>query len=163
MPHPFSTAINEHLDTIAKRLVTCFLVVDDEKLWVDFALNLSSPGNLVLHLIGNLNQYVLKTLGDKNFYRERVKEFRDKPDTSKESLNEMFETTIKECTAVINSLSNEQLSCIYSVQGVEYTGYGILIHATEHLSHHTGQFTWFCKYLFRSDIDFYKGRDLNVQ
>lgn len=163
MPHLFSTAINEHLETIAKRLVTCLDAVDDEKLWTDFSPNLSSPGNLVLHLVGNLNQYVLKTLGNKNFYRERNKEFSDKPCTGKATLREMFETTIRECTAVINSLSDVQLSRTYSVQGFEYTGYQILIHATEHLSHHTGQFVWFCKYLFNTDIDFYKGQDLNVQ
>lgn len=163
MPHPFCTAIGKYLETIAQRLSSCLHSVDEEKLWSDFAQNLSSPGNLVLHLTGNLNQYVLKTLGNKTFYRERSKEFSAKPDTSKEKLLEMFEATVRECIAVIDSLSDEQLSRTYKVQGFEYTGYEVLIHATEHLSHHTGQFVWFCKYLFNSDIDFYKGQDLNVQ
>lgn len=163
MPHPFSTSINEHLDTIAARLVTCLETIDDQKLWTDFAPNLSSPGNLVLHLIGNLNQYIIKGLGGQSFCRNRSKEFSDKPGSSREQLKETFTATIKDCIAVVDSLSDEQLSRVYKVQGFEYSGYGILIHATEHLSHHTGQFTWFCKYLFGSDIDFYKGRDLNVQ
>lgn len=163
MPHPFCIAISKHLETIAMRLSSCLHSVEEEKLWSDFAPNLSSPGNLVLHLNGNLNQYILKTLGNKDFYRERDKEFSAKPDTSKETLLAMFEAKVRECTTVINSLSEEQLSRTYTVQGFEHTGYAILIHATEHLSHHTGQFAWFCKYLFDSDIDFYKGQDLNVQ
>ncbi len=163
MPHPFSTAITEQLETIAERLLACLKDVDDETLWTDFAPNLSSPGNLVLHLIGNLNQYVLHTLGGKNVYRERQKEFSDKPGTSREKLSEMFAATIRECITVVNTLDDERLSRTYTVQGFAYNGYGILIHATEHLSHHTGQFSWFCKYLFKADIDFYKGRDLNVQ
>ncbi len=163
MPHPFCVSINEHLNTIAERLIICLDAVDDEELWVDFTPDLSSPGNLVLHLIGNLNQYVLKTLGDKKFHRERAKEFCDKPGLSKEQLKKMFAATIRECYAIAGSLNEEQLSRMHKVQGFEHSGYGILIHATEHLSHHTGQFTWFCKYLFNADIDFYKGRDLHVR
>lgn len=163
MLHPFCASINEHLNTIAERLIICLDAVYDENLWTDFAPNLSSPGNLVLHLIGNLNQYVIKGLGGKNFFRNRAKEFSDKPGLNKDQLKKMFTTTIRECRAVVASLSDEQLSWVYKVQGFEHSGYGILIHVTEHLSHHTGQFTWFCKYLFGSDTDFYKGRDLNVQ
>ena len=163
MPHPFCASINEHLNTIAERLIICLDTVDDEKLWVDFTPNLSSPGNLVLHLTGNLNQYVLKGLGGQSFYRNRAKEFSDKPGSGREQLKKMFTATIRECCAVVDSLNEEQLCRIYKVQGFEYSGYGILIHVTEHLSHHTGQFTWFCKYLFTADIDFYKGRDLDVR
>ena len=163
MPHLFCIAISKQLETIAKHLSACIHTVPEEKLWADFAPNLSSPGNLVLHLSGNLNQYILKTLGNNDFYRERDKEFSAKPGTNKATLLAMSEARIKECTAVINSLSEERLSRTYAVQGFEYNGYAILIHATEHLSHHTGQFVWFCKYLFRADIDFYKGQDLNVQ
>ncbi|MCW8796652.1 MAG: DinB family protein [Chlorobium sp.] len=163
MHHLFRDSINEHLLTIAERLLKCLETIDAEKLWTDFAPNLSSPGNIVLHVIGNLNQYVLKTLGGNTVNRQRAKEFCDKPGTSRETLSEMLYTTIKECSAVIQALKNEQLTRTYTVQGIQYTGYGILIHATEHLSHHTGQFTWFCKYLFNAEIDFYKGRDLNVQ
>lgn len=163
MPNLFCTSINQHLETIAKRLVTCLHSVGETELWNDFAPNLSSPGNLVLHVTGNLNQYILKTLGNKIIFRDRDKEFHDKPDTNIDTLCEAFEATIGECIAVVNSLDSERLSRIYHVQGLEYSGYGILIHATEHLSHHTGQFIWFCKYLFDADIDFFKGRDLNVQ
>ncbi|UZJ38241.1 DinB family protein [Prosthecochloris sp. SCSIO W1103] len=163
MPNLFTAAISQHLEIIAKRLVTCLHAVGATELWNDFAPNLSSPGNLVLHVTGNLNQYVLKTLGNKKIYRERDKEFCDKPGTNLETLTEMLETTISECISVVNSLDNERLSQTYRVQGLQYSGYGILIHATEHLSHHTGQFIWFCKYLFNADIDLFKGRDLNVQ
>ncbi len=163
MPHPFCIAINTQFETIAKHLSSCLHAVDEEQLWTDFAPNLSSPGNLVLHLNGNLNQYILTAQGSKNFFRERNKEFSEKPNTSKDMLHAMFAAKVSECTAVINPLGDEQLSRTYTVQGFEYTGYGILIHAVEHLSHHTGQFAWFCKYLFNADIDFYKGQDLNVQ
>lgn len=72
MLHPFCASINEHLNTIAERLIICLDAVYDENLWTGFAPNLSSPGNLVLHLIGNLNQYVIKSLGGKNFFCNRT-------------------------------------------------------------------------------------------
>lgn len=163
MPHPFSNAVIDHLDTIAKRLFVCLESIDDDKLWVDFSPNLTSPGNLILHLVGNLNQYVLKAIGGKTYIRQREKEFSDKPGISKAILRTLLEKTVKDCIAVITALSEEQLTRVYTVQGFEHSGYSILVHVTEHISHHTGQFTWFCKYLFSADPDYYKGHDLNVQ
>ncbi|RXK87757.1 hypothetical protein EST62_06365 [Chlorobaculum sp. 24CR] len=69
MPHPFCRSISSHFITIAGRLATCIDAVDEARLWDDFAPNLASPGNLVLHLVGNLSQYVLKTLGGREYHR----------------------------------------------------------------------------------------------
>ncbi len=162
MTHPFCASIIEHLETISGRVLVCLDPIGDDRLWKDFSPNLTSPGNLILHLNGNLSQYILKTLGEKNFSRERAKEFSAKPGTDRKTLGKTFRATVDECIAVIRSLDEAQLARTYRVQGFVHTGYGILVHAVEHLSHHTGQFAWFTKYLFAADIDFYRGRDLDV-
>lgn len=163
MPHAFCTSVSERINATAGRLLTCIDAVGEERLWTDFAPNLSSPGNLVLHLIGNLSQYVLKALGGNHYLRQRAKEFSDKPPQDRDALKAVQRRTVNECVAIIDGLGEEELARRYLVQGQERTGFDILLLATEHLSYHTGQFAWFCKYLFRADIDFYKGRDLNIQ
>lgn len=162
MTHPFCASVNEHLETIGSRVLVCLDCIESEKLWEDFAPNLASPGNLVLHLAGNLSQYVLKGLGKQDFRRDRASEFAAKPGTEKDALGRMLCETLDRCKNVIEGLGEDELRRTHSVQGFSLTGYGILIHVTEHLSHHAGQFTWFCKYVFGADIDFYRGRDLNV-
>jgi uncharacterized damage-inducible protein DinB len=151
------------INTIAGRLVTCLDAVDDARLWEDFAPNLATPGNLVLHLVGNISQYLLKTLGGREYRRERSKEFAGKPSLDRESLKSLLLQTVDECRAVIDSLGEEELCRSYVVQGQERTGYEILVLAIEHFGYHTGQFAWFTKYLFGGEIDFFKGRNLDIQ
>jgi hypothetical protein len=163
MSHPFCQPVSGHFKTIASRLATCIDTVDHTRLWNDFAPNLTSPGNLVLHLVGNLRQYVLKTLGDRDYYRERSKEFTDKPSLDRDALKSLLLQTVDECRAVIDSLGEEKLCRSYTVQGQKRTGYEILVLAIEHFGYHAGQFAWFSKYLFGGEIDFFKGRNLNIQ
>jgi hypothetical protein len=163
MSHPFCQSISGHFKTIAGRLATCIDAVDEARLWEDFTPNLSSPGNLVLHLVGNLSQYVLKTLGRQEYRRERSKEFAGKASLDRESLKSLLLQTVNECRAVIDTLGEEELCRSYAVQGQVLTGYEILVLAIEHFGHHTGQFAWFGKYLFGGEIDFFKGRNLNIQ
>lgn len=163
MTHPFCTSITRHLSTTAERLVVCIDTVNEDLLWVDFAPNLASPGNLVLHLAGNLGQYVLLTLGGSSFVRDRAGEFSDKPSKDREALKFMLRETVNQCIEVIGGLGEDELERIYAVQGSERTGFDILLQVSEHFSYHTGQFAWFSKYLFRGDIDFYRCRDLNVR
>jgi hypothetical protein len=163
MPHPFCTAVARNLQVTSERLELCIDTVPEDRLWVDFAPNLASPGNLVLHLVGNLSQYVLRTLGGNPYLRQRAKEFTLKPETGREALKSMLRETVIQCSAVIGGLGEEDFVKVYAVQGNERSGYDILLQVSEHFSYHTGQFAWFCKYLFRGDIDFYRGRDLNIQ
>lgn len=163
MTYPFCTSVIRHLSTSAERLAVCIDTVDEDRLWVDFAPNLASPGNLVLHLAGNLGQYVLRTLGGSPSLRDRAGEFSDKPSKDRDALRAMLLERVDQCIAVIGGLGEEDLERIYAVQGSERTGFDILLQVSEHFSYHTGQFAWFCKYLFHGDIDFYRGRDLNVR
>lgn len=163
MSHPFCQPVSEHFNTIAGRLVTCLDAIDNARLWDDFAPNLASPGNLILHLVGNLSQYVLKTLGCRDYYRERSKEFSGKPSLDRAALKSLLLQTVAECRAVVERLGEEELCRSYAVQGQERTGYEILVLAVEHFGYHTGQIVWFTKYLFGGEIDFFKGRNLNIQ
>jgi uncharacterized damage-inducible protein DinB len=161
--HPFCQQISAHFGTIAGRLATCIDTIPPDRLWADFAPNLSSPGNLVLHLVGNLSQYVLKTLGGRDYVRDRSKEFADKPQADREALKTMLMQTVDESRTVIDGLGPAELERSYIVQGIERTGNEILVLAIEHFGYHTGQFAWFSKYCFSGEIDFFKGRNLNIQ
>jgi hypothetical protein len=161
--HPFCQSVSGHFKTIAGRLANCIDTIPPDRVWVDFAPNLASPGNLVLHLVGNLSQYVLKTLGGQDYFRERSKEFSGKPSLDRESLKSLLLQTVDECRAVVDRLGEEELCRNYTVQGQERKGYEILVLAVEHFGYHTGQFAWFSKYLFGGEIDFFRGRNLDIQ
>lgn len=78
MAYQLCLSVSRTISEGADRIAVCLDALDSQRLWTDFAPNLSSPGNLVLHLIGNLSQYVARTLGGKPFHRDRAKEFAGK-------------------------------------------------------------------------------------
>ena len=52
-----------HLREGARRIATSLDLIDETSLWRDHAEHLVSVGNLILHLRGNVSQYLLKGLG----------------------------------------------------------------------------------------------------
>jgi len=52
---------------------------------------------------------------------------------------------------------------VRSVQGFSFSGVGVIIHAVEHYSYHTGQIAFWVKQLKEKDLGFYNGTDLNIK
>jgi uncharacterized damage-inducible protein DinB len=144
-----------------QRIITCLNMLDESKIWVKPNTALNSMGNLVLHLCGNITQYIISTLGGKPDDRNRDAEFAATGGKSKEELKAMFNKVIENSIDCIINSSERDLSTLRKVQIYELTGVGIIIHVTEHLSYHTGQIAFLTKLLLEKDLGFYAGLDLN--
>ena len=143
------------------RIKICFDQLDEKEIWEFPNENTNSIGNLVLHLCGNITQYIISALGGKEDIRERDKEFSKNIVTSKESLLNKLMETASEATAIMRDIEGDELLKIYSVQGFNLSGVGIIIHVTEHYSYHTGQIAFWTKQLKNKDLGFYADIDLN--
>jgi uncharacterized damage-inducible protein DinB len=119
-------------------------------------------GNLVLHLCGNVRQWLFSTLDAQEDLRQRQTEF-DAPAASASStqLKQMVKQLMAETDALLNRISSEQLIEEYRVQGFLENGVAILIHVTEHFSYHVGQMTYFVKAHKNLDLGYYAGQDLD--
>lgn len=135
--------------------------VRDEDMWHKPNSKLNSMANLLLHLSGNIRQYVISSLGETADLREREKEFTKISDTGKQELLQAFKDTVQEALEVISICSEEELLRKREVQGFELDGLGIVLHVVEHLSYHTGQIAFWVKYSQEKDLGFYDGHDLN--
>ena len=142
------TFLNKNVTRIKK----CLDLLDKEEIWADHNENLVSIGNLLLHLQGNVTQYVISTLGRKEFNRQRDKEFSAKKDMSGDELHSMISETVKDACDTIRGLTDEDLTEQYKVQVYEYTGVGILIHVVEHFSYHVGQIVFAVKSIKNRDL-----------
>jgi uncharacterized damage-inducible protein DinB len=114
-------------------------------------------GNLVLHLVGNLRQWVLEGLGGIPYDRKRNEEFTAHHTKTKAELLQMLAALQKELDETINKVTAEELLKIRPVQVYEETGVAILIHVTEHFSYHTGQIAFLTKWLTNRQTGFYAG------
>lgn len=144
------------------RINTCFGQLSETEVWQKPVPAGNSMANLLLHLRGNITQYVLSGLGGLPDHRVRDEEFTTEGGYDKATLLQMIAETIQQAVAVIEAATEEELLRVRTVQGFRLSGTGIIIHVTEHLSYHTGQIALYTKMLRNTDLGFYKGIDLNV-
>ena len=145
------------------RIGKCLQEIDGTELWKFTNEHSNSIGNLILHLCGNVRQYAIAALGEINDTRERDKEFTATAGLAKATLLNELTRTISEAVGVIKNLDEDRLIKIYSVQGFNLSGIGIIIHVTEHYSYHTGQIAFRTKQITNRDLGFYANIDLNVK
>lgn len=145
------------------RILKCLNRLSKEQVWLKPNPSSNSIGNLILHLCGNISQYILSSLGELPDQRQRDLEFSAKGGFNKKELFEKFDTVIKKSAAVIRDCDEASLLKIRSVQGFDLSGIGIIIHVVEHLTYHTGQIAYWTKILKDEDLGFYADMDLNVK
>jgi hypothetical protein len=116
---------------------------DESKLWIVEKNIKNSGGNLCLHLLGNLNQFICGVLGKSGYVRNRDAEFSDK-NISKKMLIKNIDDTIKGIVETFQSLNVKDFDLIYPIDVFNKkmtTGF-FLIHLTTHLNYHLGQINY---------------------
>ena len=115
----------------------------DEYLWVTEEGINNSAGNLVLHLVGNLNHFIGTVLGNTGYVRNREAEFNDGgyPATY---LEKEVDKVSKVLTKTLKTLTEKQLKATYPVNvfGYEMSTEYFLIHLLGHLNYHLGQINY---------------------
>ena len=145
------------------RIKNCLERLSETEVWQKPNEASNSIGNLILHLCGNITQYIIASLGNTEDQRTRDLEFSTTGGFSKAVLLEKIEDVVKNATEVIEKCEAEDLLKVRSVQGFEFSGIGIIIHVVEHLSYHTGQIAFWTKYIKGEDLGFYAGLDLDIK
>ncbi len=159
----FLSYCTEQLHEYTKRINICLQLLTEEQVWHKPNAQSNSIANLILHLCGNMTQYVLSSLDNIPDVRERDKEFSTESGISKTELFEKLSSTVTDVIKVIEKQTDELLLQIRSVQGFSKSGVGIIIHVTEHYSYHCGQIALITKLITNKDLEFYKGYNLNTK
>ena len=144
-----------------ERIEKCLSALEASHIWHRPNQSSNSIGNQLLHLCGNIHQYVISGLGGLQDIRERDKEFATSGGWTKEELLKKLKTTVKEAIQVMENLDSEQLAVEQTIQGFNHTGVSNLVHVTEHYSYHLGQIAFWTKQLIDKDLGFYSDFDLN--
>lgn len=115
----------------------------EEDIWITPGSIKNSPGNLSLHICGNLNHFVGSILGKSDYVREREKEFSIKNLPRKELL-ETIEKTSSVVAKTLEKLDQESFNNRYPIDVFEseMSTEFFLIHLTTHLNYHLGQINY---------------------
>ncbi len=114
----------------------------DGALWEERGAISNSGGNLILHLIGNLNHFIGATLGKTAYVRNREAEFSTK-DLTKQQLLEMLEEANKQVSHTMDLLPEFELQneYPYDFAGKHTTEY-YLVFFIAHFEYHLGQINY---------------------
>jgi uncharacterized damage-inducible protein DinB len=139
------------------RILKCLNQLNDAQIWWRPNESSNSIGNLVLHLCGNVQQWIYAGLGGNEDHRKRQTEFDERKVIPKVQLQDMLTGTMDLVKPVIENVTAADLLHIRRVQTFEETGLTILVHVTEHFSYHTGQIAYITKMLTDNPLGFYEG------
>jgi len=145
------------LETYLEWLDHAVGMLDEHALWARPSANVNSVGNLLLHLEGNVRQWMLHGLAGEQDRRQRDLEFStDGGRTGAELLKRLHETVTKACSVIRSSQTSEDWLQQREIQGFSTTTLGAVVHIVEHFSYHTGQIVQLAKSATGRDMGFYK-------
>ncbi len=116
----------------------------------------NAVGNLVLHLCGNLRQWVVTGLGGADDTRSRPEEFARREGASRADLIDLLEATLADAGRTLEALDPTELHRERTIQGTRVSGLVALYHAVEHFSMHAGQILWITKLRLGEGLGFYR-------
>jgi DinB superfamily len=141
------------------RLKTCVESMTVEQLWWRPNEASNSVGNLILHLNGNVTQWLVASFNKDEDKRNRPEEFAAQGGLTAAELLSRLGGTIAEAEKVLNRLTVEELLAPYVIQGRNVRGLDAVYQVIEHFGLHYGQIAYIAKSLSGKDLGFY--RDLN--
>lgn len=99
----------------------------------------NSVGNLLMHLAGNIRQWIVSGVGRAPDRRNREGEFAARGGATAADLLAVLEQTLDEVDAVIATLTPEDLASRRTIQGREISVLEAVYHVVEHFALHAGQ------------------------
>jgi hypothetical protein len=115
----------------------CLGQLDDEQVWWRPRHSLNSIGNLILHLCGNLRQWVIAGLGGAADVRDRPAEFAERGPVPKDELLRRLDVVTAEASEVLSRLTARQLLEARRIQGFDVTGLAAVFDSVPHFRGHT--------------------------
>jgi uncharacterized damage-inducible protein DinB len=144
----------DELVQLCGRIETCLGKLTPAQIWTRGRDNENAAGNLVLHVAGNVRQWILHGVGGQPDVRKRDTEFAAR-ELETEELKRRLRSTVDEAAALIRALPPALLSERRTIQKYDLTVLEAILHVVEHFSGHTGQIIFITKFLTGEDLGFY--------
>ncbi len=134
----FLAAARKRLEHNLGRIKHCVDQLDDARVWWRPQESMNSIANLLLHLCGNVRQWVVCGVGGAGAdARDRPREFAERRQVPKAELLRRLEEVVREADAVLARLTAAELLAPRRIQGFDETGMSALWDTLCHFNGHT--------------------------
>ena len=138
----------EYLDELTRSLAA----VSPADVWWRPNEASNSIGNLLLHLRGNVTQWIVGGVGRRPFQRVRPEEFSARGGATAQELLTDLAATVHEACGIIALQTDDSLVEQRQIQGYDVSVLDAIYHVVEHFSMHTGQIILLAKARNGSDL-----------
>jgi hypothetical protein len=133
--------------------------LNDEQVWWRPNDASNSVGNLILHLNGNIQQWLVAPFDRVEDTRNRPAEFSERQIVSGRVLLETLESTMRRASDVLSRLTEPDLRTTFHIQGYTVSGLHAVYQVVEHFGLHYGQILYITKSIRGEDLGFYRELD----
>ncbi|CAN5262144.1 hypothetical protein BH09GEM1_BH09GEM1_25610 [soil metagenome] len=139
-----------------EKIRLCLDILPADAVWQRSDTDSNSIGNLLLHLEGNVRQWIVTNVGGGDDVRRRSAEFAAFTGDEADVLFGRLRATLDEADAVIAALSAADLETRRNIQGRDVSVFDAIYHVVEHFSLHMGQIILLTKQSVPGSIRFYE-------
>jgi hypothetical protein len=132
----------KELTNALTRLRHCIGQLTDEQVWFRASPALNSIGNLMLHLSGNVRQWIVAGIGRAADVRDRPAEFAQRSLIPRQDLLARLDGVVKEAALVLGRASARDLVEIRRIQGYDVTGLAAIFDCVPHFRGHTQEIVY---------------------
>ncbi len=132
-----TSAACDCLDECVTKIRHCVDQLSDQQIWWRPADELNSIGNLMLHLSGNLRQWIVAGLTGAADTRTRPAEFSERGPIPKAQLLEQLQSTVDDAKRVLSGMPGTEILQPREIQGFHVTGVGAIFDSIPHFKGHT--------------------------
>lgn len=149
----FSDYSCRKLEEMTGCMEVCLSRLTLAQIWERHGVHENAVGNLVLHLCGNMRQWVIAGVGGAVDVRDRDAEFSTDGGIDAGELIGRFAETVAEAREVIVSLPEERLTERINPQHGEVSVLEAIYHVVGHVQQHVGQIILVTKQMIEQDLD----------
>lgn len=114
----------------------CAGQLNEDQLWWRPTPEQNSVANLILHLCGNIRQWIVSGVGGAVDARDRPREFAERGGVAKAELLARLRCAIDDSAAVLARLDPAELAASRRIQGFDTTVIRAVVHVATHLQGH---------------------------
>lgn len=144
------------LNQFTTRIMDCIGRLQEDQVWARGSENENAVGNLVLHLCGNVRQWILTGIGGAPDVRVREREFAARGGANASQLADGLRTTVTEAVGILDGLTAGRLCESLRIQAYDTTVLEAIYHVVEHFAQHTGQIIYATKLATGADLGYYR-------
>jgi len=141
------------LVTMQDNLASCCARLTEAQIWAKGGEHENSIANLILHLCGNMRQWILHGIRGDEDVRTRDAEFEAAGTMSTDELLGLFAGVTAECRATIAGVSADRLVETIHPQDRTVSVLEAIAQVTGHVQQHVGQIILLTKQMAGTDLD----------